>query len=153
MANLSAKNKHDFLGMPHGTAAHQLRKQILFSYIQAAGDDVCFKCGEQIQTADALSIEHKLPWLGNDPKLFWDLDNISFSHLSCNRPHSFPERPGGRKERTAGMNWCYRCQALLPTDVFSPSKYTFNKLRGTCKPCAQSHKKPGGYSSGRKLPA
>lgn len=31
-------------------------------------------------------IEHKIPWLDSDkPKeLFFDLENIGFSHLSCN---------------------------------------------------------------------
>lgn len=35
---------------------------------------------------DELSIEHKTPWLDSeDPKaLFFDLNNIAFSHLSCN---------------------------------------------------------------------
>ena len=39
-----------------------------------------------IKTVEGLSIEHKTPWLDreNAKELFWDLDNIAFSHLSCN---------------------------------------------------------------------
>ena len=28
-----------------------------------------------------LSIEHKKPWLDEDPRLFWDMGNIAFSHI------------------------------------------------------------------------
>ena len=37
-------------------------------------------------TRETFSIEHLKPWLdSNDPVgLYFDLDNISFSHLSCN---------------------------------------------------------------------
>ena len=35
---------------------------------------------------ETFSIEHKTPWLdsGDPIGLYFDLDNISFSHLSCN---------------------------------------------------------------------
>lgn len=41
---------------------------------------------KKINTVDELSIEHKEPWENSDnPKeLFFNLDNISFSHLKCN---------------------------------------------------------------------
>lgn len=41
--------------------------------------------GEKIQRNN-LSIEHKIPWLNseNPQGLFFDLQNIAFSHLSCN---------------------------------------------------------------------
>ena len=74
------------LGMPIGTATNRLRKKILFKFIQQLNLDVCFQCNESITEIDNLSIEHKIPWLdSNDPiGLFFDLDNIAFSHLSCN---------------------------------------------------------------------
>ena len=82
--NNSNKKKSQQLGMPHGTASNRLRKRILFHLIQQLGQDVCFQCGEKIDNVDHLSIEHKIPWLDNDLALFWDLENIAFSHLSCN---------------------------------------------------------------------
>ncbi len=74
------------LGMPQGTASNRLRKEIIFNLIKRLNENYCFQCGAEIEFAGALSIEHKIPFLdSNDPvKLFFDLDNIAYSHLSCN---------------------------------------------------------------------
>lgn len=85
----SNERKARVLGMPHGTANARLKKQLLLKYIRLANCDKCYKCGETIETVEELSIEHILPWEStNSPELFWDLDNIAFSHLKCNRPHN-----------------------------------------------------------------
>lgn len=78
--------KKEQLGMNPSTAAGRLRKNVLFSLVQRCGEDLCHQCGNKIETPEELSIEHKTPWLDSeDPvRLFFDLDNISFSHLSCN---------------------------------------------------------------------
>lgn len=78
------------LGMPHGTACNKLRKQILFHLLIKLGENKCFKCSEIIEKVADLSIEHKQPWEGISADLFWDLNNIAFSHLHCNRPHRQP---------------------------------------------------------------
>lgn len=80
------KIKYALLGMPHGTAVHQLRKLIMFSLIQELGKDVCYRCSEKINGVEDLSIEHKISWqLSTTPvETFFDLDNIAFSHLHCN---------------------------------------------------------------------
>ena len=72
--------------MPHGTASNRLRKSIMFSLIKQCGFDICYRCKEVIETEKELSIEHKTPWLDseNPKELFFDLGNISFSHLRCN---------------------------------------------------------------------
>lgn len=77
------------LGMSQGTAVHRLRKNIMFKFAQDLGYDDCFACGRKIETPEDLSIEHKEPWESrlNGDKLFWDLDNIAFSHIKCNVPH------------------------------------------------------------------
>lgn len=82
----SNKKKQVQLGIPHGTATHQLRKLIIFRFIKVLGLDNCFQCGHKIANVDELSIEHKIPWLDseNPKELFFDLDNIAFSHLKCN---------------------------------------------------------------------
>lgn len=86
----SNKKKSKQLGMAHGTACGILRKQILFAAIQQLGQDVCYRCEEKIESIDEFSIDHKTPWLdADDPHdLFFDLDNIAFSHLKCNRRES-----------------------------------------------------------------
>lgn len=73
------------LGMNPSTASNRLVKDILFSLIVETKRDYCHVCGDKILRND-FSIEHKIPWLDSeDPqKLFFDLDNIAFSHLKCN---------------------------------------------------------------------
>jgi len=80
------KKKSEQLEMSHGAASGKLRKAIMFDLIKKAGKNICFQCGETIDNIANLSIEHKIPWLDSeDPVgLFFDLDNITFSHLSCN---------------------------------------------------------------------
>ena len=86
------QEKTQFLGMPISTARSRLVKSIMFSLLQRLGEDTCFKCGGKIVDINTLSIEHKLPWLRVSPELFWDLQNIAFSHVLCNRPDR-PYRP------------------------------------------------------------
>lgn len=79
-------DKKNQLGIDPGTAAHQLKKLILFDLLKQLKKNYCYQCASEIETPEELSIEHKTPWLhSNDPKgLFFDLSNIAFSHLSCN---------------------------------------------------------------------
>jgi hypothetical protein len=82
---VSKEEKRKQLGMDPGTASHRLVKDILWSYIVKCEDNFCHHCGAEL-SRDDFSIEHVIPWLhSEDPvKLFFDIDNISFSHLSCN---------------------------------------------------------------------
>ncbi len=88
----SNKAKAEQLGMPFGTASNRLRKMALFSVLERHGENVCYQCDRMIDAAGQLSIEHKKPWLHVTPELFWDLDNIAWSHLSCNAAE------GGRRQ-------------------------------------------------------
>lgn len=73
------------LGMNPSTASGRLVKDVLWSLIQETEQDVCCKCGEKM-TRETFSIEHITPWLDSeDPVgLYFDLENIGFSHHSCN---------------------------------------------------------------------
>ena len=73
------------LGMNPSTASHRLVKDVLWKLIQDTGQSNCCKCGEPM-SRETFSIEHVIPWLDSeDPVgLYFDLDNISFSHLKCN---------------------------------------------------------------------
>ncbi len=84
---MSNAEKTKLLGMPHGTASNKLRKMLLFRFAGALGWLGCYRCDQgTIKSIDDFSIEHKEPWMSaEDPvKAFFDLDNIAFSHLSCN---------------------------------------------------------------------
>lgn len=82
----SNNKKADQLGMPIGTASHKLRKSIIFNLLKKNNENFCFQCGAEIETEKELSIEHKVPYLDseNPVDLFFDLNNIAFSHLNCN---------------------------------------------------------------------
>ncbi len=72
------------LGMPSGRAEYRLKKMILFHLATKLGLDACFRCGEKIENIDDFTVDHKENWLYGDVKLFWDLENIAFSHKKCN---------------------------------------------------------------------
>ena len=74
------------LGMPYGTARNKLNKHIMFSLVSILDLNVCFQCGKLIEDEENFSVEHKTPWLHteNPAEMFFDLDNIAFSHTSCN---------------------------------------------------------------------
>lgn len=73
------------LGMNPSTASHRLVKDVLWSLIVKTGQSTCCKCGESM-SRETFSIEHVIPWLDSDDPvgLYFDLDNISFSHHGCN---------------------------------------------------------------------
>lgn len=77
--------KQSQLGMNPSTASGRLNKDILFKLLCNCNMNECFRCGKQM-TREDFSIEHKIPWLDSeDPvKMFFDLDNIAFSHKRCN---------------------------------------------------------------------
>jgi len=73
------------LGMNPSTARGRLVKDILWKLIVQTKQDVCCKCNHPMDR-NTFSIEHIKPWLDSENPLetFFDLENISFSHLSCN---------------------------------------------------------------------
>lgn len=129
------KVKSQFLGMPYGTACNRLRKKILFQFLKRLKENVCYQCGNIIETEADLSIEHKLPWLKKDPNLFWDLDNIAFSHMSCN--YAAASRPNKIKP-LKGMSWCYECEDYRPISEF-PEK--LKKKNGNLRECTSCNSK------------
>ena len=88
MGKNSNEKRARLLGMPHSTAANHLRKNIMFHLLIRLGENICFRCGNIIETVQELSVEHKEPWEDVSANLFWDLENIAFSHLRCNVPHN-----------------------------------------------------------------
>ena len=97
MGNNSNAIKSKQLGMDYGTATSRLRKMVLLNLLQRLGDDFCFQCGERIETVEDLTLEHKVPWLHGSNALFWDVNNVAFSHRSCNSSAAriTPERRKG----------------------------------------------------------
>lgn len=120
------------LGMPFGTATSRLRKQLLFKYVRLAGDDICHVCGEYIESIEEFTIEHKQPWFNraSGEELFWDLDNIAFSHANCNRPHI---KGANRKQGPEGTSWCSGCNDFRPVEEFHKDSERFDGYHARCK--------------------
>lgn len=133
------KRKNDFLGINFGTAHSRLRKMIFFSMAVELGRDICFRCDRKIETASELSIDHKIDWLGVDKDLFWDIDNIAFSHLICNISVS---RPNSRRRIDAedGFAWCSACKKFLPVENFGKKSNRWNGLWYTCRKCDSDYR-------------
>lgn len=106
--------KTEQLGMPIGTASGKLRKAIIFDLLKQLNKNYCFQCGSEITSENELSIEHKVPYLDskNPKELFFGLDNIAFSHLTCNvgarRQTRFAEH-GTKSMYTHGNCRCEAC--------------------------------------------
>jgi hypothetical protein len=101
------------LGMNPGTASQRLVKDLLFDFVQKAGH-VCFRCGGELSRGD-FSIEHKEPWLDSDDPLglFFDLNNIAYSHRDCNtkdRRIVKTAKHGTRSRYQSGCR-CVECKA------------------------------------------
>lgn len=98
MSLRSHEKKKKQLGESTGAASHRLVKNLLFEFVK---DKLCFRCGKPL-TRDTFSIDHKTPWLdSHDPVgLFFDLDNIAFSHFACNvREARQPAKARSQEER------------------------------------------------------
>jgi hypothetical protein len=99
-------------------------------------ENICFKCAKEIVTVDELSIEHKEPWEGRSAELFWDLNNIAFSHLRCNTIHRVKigeYNTAKRKIGPEGTAWCIGCQKFESIENFYKSPTRWNGLQGYCK--------------------
>jgi hypothetical protein len=132
----SNARKSAFLGMPHGTASNRLRRMVMLHLLKKLGENICFKCSEQIEDVNDLSIEHKQPWEGVSVELFWSLDNIAFSHLRCNTPHRYVG--GGVRKRKVGPEgtaWCVGCKGFRAAVDFSRNRSRWNGLQKYCNDC------------------
>jgi len=142
------------LGMAPGTASHRLRKAVLFKYIKKVGENICCRCGDFIESTKDLSIDHVTPWLDskNPTELFFDLDNIAFSHLKCNvgaarrntnRVKEGHKRRGKnqRKIGPPGTVWCCKHQQFLSEDRFNVRTDRWNGFYWMCKECKKKYER------------
>ncbi len=129
--------KSQQLGMPFGTAQHRLKKMVMFDLVKRLELNFCFRCGNPINSVDEFSIEHKKPWQGIDADLFWDLENIAFSHLSCNSSATDHRKTftAQMKRCPEGTSWCNKCKTFRPKSEFSKNKSRICGLQNRCNSC------------------
>ncbi|MFL6211126.1 MAG: HNH endonuclease [Pyrinomonadaceae bacterium] len=104
--------------------------------LQRHGENACFKCGKLILRADELTLEHKQAWRANGAALFWDLDNIAFSHAQCNLRTGWVKR-----EVVDGMLWCSVCKQSLPISCFHKESRQRTGYALLCKECANAKRR------------
>lgn len=129
------------LGLSPSTARNLLKRNIIYYLAQKTGMDTCFRCGGKIERPQDISIEHKIPWLDADIALFWDMDNIAFSHRICNKPNRNNGGVGRRRLGIDGKIWCPKCQEYLSADDFRSNKSDSNGLQTYCKDCTREYVK------------
>jgi hypothetical protein len=142
---MSNEHKAETLGMPFGTASGKLRKMILFDLLKRHNENVCVRCHESIILIEDLSIEHIKPWEGIDAKLFWDLNNIAFSHIACNKPHVY--RGSGshkRKIGPEGTSWCIGHQEFLDKSSFYKNPRQWTGCEQYCIECTGNRDRRNG---------
>ena len=118
------EEKSKQLGMNASTASARLVKDLLYKLVVETGRNGCYRCGKPMSRG-TFSIEHKTPWLHSDDpvRLYFDTENISFSHLSCN------VGAARRKEAVCGTRSKYmtgcRCAPCTESErLHSAKRYT-----------------------------
>lgn len=140
LTKMSKAAKERTLGMPLGTANNRLKKSIIFNLLQKLNALSCFRCSKEILTADDMTTDHKIEWEGVSSELFFDVNNIAFSHVKCNRPKT----KGSiklRKIGPTGTSWCTSCKQFLDNINFNKDSSHWNGLNATCKSCFQEYRR------------
>ena len=104
--------------MNPSTASGRLVKDILWSLLVETNKHLCCKCNKEM-TRETYSIEHITPWLDSDDPvgLYFSLENISFSHLSCNISDARRPKPRSKEETQAYKNeWARNRWQSLPKE-------------------------------------
>lgn len=117
----SNERKVTQLMMSIGKANAILKKDIMFMLVKKCGMDTCYQCNKPIEHVSEFSIEHKKNWMNSeDPNdLYFDVDNIAFSHRSCN----------------------IAAARTLPKEIVDarhPSNFTYQK-GCRCRACTDAH--------------
>lgn len=112
--------------MSSGKARNILINSLVFKMAKELEWDNCFRCDEPILSSDDLSYDHREPWRGVSPDLYWDLENFALSHKRCNTV----DRPGGM---LAGTAWCAGHKTTHPREDFSSS----DKRNGVNRVCRE----------------
>ena len=138
------------LGISYSTARYRLMKSILFMLIKESGKDICFRCGKKILNVEDCTIDHKEPWLYADIDLFWDLNNVAFSHGVCNsgatrftdlRKASLVRAREAKLLANKGPKdtaWCGGCSEYKNTKLFHRNKRNVSGFASYCKTCRKT---------------
>jgi len=136
MTTRSNRQKEAVLGMPFGTACGRLRRIMMFELLRRHNENVCYRCGGLIEGADDLTLEHKQSWQTNGAALFWDVNNIAFSHVRCNIRDGYVKR-----EIIDGKLWCPSCSQSLSIECFHRERRERTGYAPRCKSCSNAKRR------------
>jgi hypothetical protein len=83
-----------YFGQSSGKAMNKLLRDIIWHQLEQHGKTSCYRCNEPM-ARETFSIDHVKPWRRDhvdSEALFFDMDNIEFSHSRCNSQVSYDER-------------------------------------------------------------
>lgn len=85
-SSAQSKRRQNLLKMGIGKANHHLKKSIMFYLAGKLSLLTCHRCKQPIAHVQQFSIDHKESWQksANPIQSFFSLENIAFSHTSCN---------------------------------------------------------------------
>ena len=114
MGKATQQKKEQQLGMSLGKARRILESSLMFDLAKQLGLLTCYRCQKPIETVRELSRDHKVPWLDsiNPVELYFDINNIAFSHLSCNSGDSRGTRTPVSKHGTNNRYNKYKCRCI-----------------------------------------
>ena len=98
-------------------ASRVLMKDLVYHFYKKHGGGKCYRCGKKLKRDD-FTIDHIEPWRNkvNAKELFFNINNISFSHISCNTLAKEPKplKHGLDKTYRKGCrcNLCKKAHAL-----------------------------------------
>lgn len=80
---------YKYISQKELTELKRAKINLIFTLAKEFGLINCYRCRQEIESSDELTVEHKIAWQSiDDPKqqekLFFDLTNIAFSHMRCN---------------------------------------------------------------------
>lgn len=136
--------KSEQLNMNISTAQHKLRTMLMFDLVVRLDENWCFRCNQKIDSIEQFSIDHKEPWLHVSPDLFWNLNNIAFSHMSCNNSAKRINLTIEKKKKPCedGTFRCSKCKKwLIEECFFKKSNHSSNGLTSWCKKCTSLYRK------------
>lgn len=129
----------DILGETISNATYKLRKILLFEFAKRLDLHHCFRCGEPIDNIDEFTVDHVLSWrLHKSRELFYDIDNIKFSHFKCNCANytKSKTRPNARKNKIKNEEkFCDLCMRFIPLAQFHKKSNAVDGYQTYCKRC------------------
>lgn len=121
------------LGMYTSRAANKLNRSIMYHLAKKLNEHYCYRCGAEICTIKEFTVEHKTPWLDspNPVELYFDLENIAFSHFLCNSRAGRKLGGNHKKKETKdlkhGNSYAY-CKRKCRCEVCVAWKTKWNKI-------------------------